>query len=131
MKEFVRYAFASGLALVVDVSILYIFTEWLDIHYLISATAGFCLGAIVAYFLSIHWAFSHRSIEDQKSEFTIFVSIGMIGLIINNVLIWSLTDLLGFHYLQSKIFTTGVVFLFNYTMRQRLLFTPRTSNEIV
>lgn len=129
MKEFSRYTIVSGLALIIDMGTLFVMTEWLGTHYLLSATIGFCFGATVAYLLSINWAFSHRSIEDKRSEFTIFVSIGIAGLGINNALMWSLTELIGFYYMQSKILSTGFVFLFNYTVRRKFLFTQRTPKE--
>lgn len=130
MREFLRYTFASGIALIMDMGGLYLFTEWLEIYYLLSATLSFTIGASVAYFLSIKWAFSHRSIEKAHHEFIIFVVIGVLGLCINIVLMWLLTELSGLHYMYSKLSATLFVFLFNYVARRKLLFTPKLANEV-
>lgn len=128
MKEFRRYTMASALALVIDMGLLYALTEWFDMYYLMSATIGFTAGAVVAYVLSITWCFSHRCIENQKLEFILFVGIGIASLGLNNLLIWSFTELLGLYYMMSKILTTGAVFLFNYFVRRKLLFTPKATS---
>lgn len=125
MQEFIRYTLASAIALLVDLLTLYALTEWFGAHYLISASAGFVLGAVIAYILSIYWCFSHRSCNDTRVEFLLFVIIGLSGLLLNNMMMWALTDLVGIYYMYSKFFTTGAVFLFNYTMRRKLLFTPK------
>lgn len=129
MKEFSRYTMASGLALILDMGLLYTLTEWVGIYYLLSATISFTAGAVLAYLLSIKWCFTHRCIDNQKLEFILFIGIGIASLGLNNLLIWSLTEIAGFYFMLSKIFTTGAVFLFNYFARRKILFTPKLSED--
>lgn len=129
MQQFVRYSAASAIALVADMSILFGLTEWAGMYYLLSATIGFSVGAIIAYLFSITWCFTHRSCSNARLEFVIFVIIGVAGLVLNNVLMWSLTDLAGLFYMYSKILTSGAVFMFNFLMRKKLLFTPRLTQQ--
>jgi len=121
-QQFVKYFFVGGFAFIIDISILYLLTEFLYFHYLISAIFGFIAGLVVNYILSIKWVFDSRNIENQKIEFGIFTLIGIIGLALNELFLWLFTDLLYFHYLISKIMTVALIFLWNFGMRKYLLF---------
>ncbi|MCK6404954.1 MAG: GtrA family protein [Rhodocyclaceae bacterium] len=123
LQQFISYVAAGGIAFVVDFGVLYFLTDHLDIHYLASATAGFLVGLVVNYLLCISLIFDFRAVERTPHEFGLFAAIGIAGLILNNALIWLFTELAGFHYLVSKLFAAGLVLLFNFTLRRRLLFS--------
>jgi len=120
--QFVRYTFASGVAFTIDFSSLFIFTDILKIHYLISAAIAYLLGMSVKYLLSISWVFSKRRFERKHFEFGIFAIIGIVGLGLNEIIIWYFTEYIHFHYLLSKIFSACSVFLLNFSARKVLLF---------
>lgn len=120
--QIVRYATVGGLAFLIDSSILISLTELAHIHYLISAAIGFIVSLAVHYMLSIRWVFSYRSLENPHAEFAIFTGIGIIGLALTEFLLWFITEKIGFHYMISKLFAVGIVFLFNYYARKYTLF---------
>ena len=120
--EFLRYGFASALALLVDAGSLYLITEYLGVDYLLSAAIGFLLGMVTIYVLSIRWVFARRTLEDQHREIVLFVLIGLVGMAINEAGMYVFTEMAGFHYMVSKLFITGVVFLWNFGIRKWLLF---------
>ena len=108
---------------------LYLFTEFAGLHYLVSACLGFMVGISVNYALSVSWVFDHRSVNNRVHEFAIFVSIGMSGLAFNAALMWIFTELAGFHYLASKVIATALIFLFNFGARKVLLFSTKPGHE--
>lgn len=121
--QFLRYAAVGGAAFVVDFSMLYFLTEHLGVYYIGSATAGFLAGLVVNYLLCVFLIFDFRAINNPTHEFGIFAAIGIAGLVLNNSLIWSLTELAGFHYLASKLVAAVLVLVFNFTLRRQLLFS--------
>lgn len=123
VAQFLSYAAVGGTAFVVDFGMLYLLTEHFGIHYIVSATAGFLAGLIVNYVLCIWLIFEFRAIGKTSYEFGLFTAIGVAGLLLNNTLIWSLTELASFHYLTSKLIVAIVVLLFNFTLRRQLLFS--------
>ncbi len=130
-QEFGRYFLASLLGLSVDASLLIFLTEVVGLHYLASATVSFLAGLGVVYWLSIKWVFSQRVWRDFKSEFLIFSLIGVAGLIINNTVLWFLTDKLGLYYLLSKVVAVGLVFNWNFFARKLSLFHQRVKSSHV
>ena len=118
-----KYGIVGGIAYSVDFGSLFFLTEVIKIHYLISAAIAFTLGLITNYTLSIFWVFPKRALTNKKIEFIIFSIIGLIGLGLNEVIIWFFTESAHFHYLISKIFSTVVVFFWNFFARKKLLFS--------
>jgi putative flippase GtrA len=126
--ELFKYGIASAVAFVVDFTTLVILTEILGLHYLTGAAVGFAAGIAVAYVLSIRWVFARRSTPNAARESALFLFIGIAGLGLNLLLMWTTTDMFGLHYQLSKLLSTGVVFLFNFGLRKLLLFTvPATT----
>ena len=121
----VRYLVVAAAAFAVDFAALFVFTHYAGIHYLISNALGFLFGLVTNYTLSVRWVFSHRAVADWRAEATIFTVIGLAGLGFNEIIIWFVTEVIGIHYLVSKLISTGMVFFFNFFVRKYLLFDKR------
>lgn len=120
--EFIRYFVASAAALIIDIGSLWLLTSILHVPYLWSGAIAFLAGLIFVYILSITWVFDQRIIRDWKREFLIFGIIGIIGLGLNELILWLLTGYFGIFYLISKIGSVVVVFSWNFGARKWLLF---------
>lgn len=120
--EFVRYFIASGVAFMVDAGTLFLLTHFLGIHYLVSAAAGFLLGLLTVYLLSIHWVFSSRRIRNPHHELVLFTIIGIGGLGVNELGMYFLTEKLLLHYMFSKLVVSFLVFSWNFGVRKLMLF---------
>ncbi len=123
--EFIRYFFAALFALLLDVGGLWLLVHIFNLPYLLAGGLSFSLGIVCIYVLSVLWVFEQRGLRDRKVEFLIFVGIGLIGLIINEAILWFFTSALGFFYLISKIVSVVVVFLWNYSARKMILFRKK------
>lgn len=121
--RFVRYIAAGGISFVIDYALLLGLTEILGLHYLMSATVGFIVGALVCYGLSTVWVFDARRYDRRVTEAALFFFIGLTGLGLNDLLLWGLADGLGWPYQYSKLIVAGLVLAFNYSTRLLLLFT--------
>jgi len=117
-----RYTFVGGSAFLVDFFSLFVLTEYAGINYLISAAIAFTLGLILNYILSLGWVFKERTLGTPWLEFAIFAIIGVIGLLLNELIIWFFTEGVHFHYLASKIVSTAIVYLYNFFARKYILF---------
>jgi putative flippase GtrA len=122
-----RYTFVGGFAFLVDFSTLYFLTEYFNIYYLLSAGIAFTFGLIINYFLSVKWVFNSRAMKSRPLEFLLFTLIGLVGLGLNELFLWVLTDILIIYYLLSKIITTVIVYLWNFFARKYILFSKQTS----
>ncbi len=119
--QLLRYFFVGGGAFAVDFGLLYLLTEW-GLYYLLSAALAFMTGLTVNYALSVKWVFQEHALHSRIVEFALFTAIGLVGLGLNETIIWMATELAGVYYLFSKIISTVAVFVWNFAARKYLLF---------
>ena len=120
--QLLRSLFAGGISFVLDTTVLVLLTQYAHIHYLIAATVGFLFGLCLNYLLSIRWVFPNRSMESSQKEFTVFILVGIVGLVMNNFFLWLFTDLLSVYYIYSKFMALVFVYFWNFSARKFLLF---------
>ena len=120
--QFVRYGLVSVIALAVDFGGMVLLVELLSTHYLVAATVSFISGLAVNYLLSRAWVFTERKYESRVKEFIIFTSIGIVGLLLNNSIMWLAVERIGIYYIFSKIIATILVFFWNFGLRKMLVF---------
>jgi putative flippase GtrA len=122
ITQFFRYTAVGGLAFTVDFSALFLLAAIANVHYLVSAALAFSLGLTTNYALSTSWVFNKHTLLNRHAEFIVFATIGLIGLALNEFLIWFFTETLLLHYLLSKIYSTVVVYICNFALRKIILF---------
>lgn len=120
--QLIRYTFVGGFAFIVDFGLLWFFTHICNIYYLISATLSFLAGLIVNFLISTKWIFNKSKVENKKIEFLFFGLIGGIGLGLNDLFMWLLTDYYAIHYLLSKLIAVFLVYFWNFFARKYLLY---------
>ncbi len=120
--QLICYGIVGGIAFVADYGSLWCLTEYGHIHYLTSAAIAFLFGLLVNYLLSIRWVFTERRFSNKWKEWVLFALIGIIGLGLNECLIYLISDILSMHYLLGKLVSTIVVFFWNFFARRFLIF---------
>lgn len=118
-----RYTWVGGFAFIIDYGVLYFITEYLYVNYLISAAFGFFLGLVTNYLLSTFWVFNNSRLKNRLAEFIVFAVIGIVGLALNEVIIYFCCEFFGIHYMISKLISTILVFFWNFFSRKYILFT--------
>lgn len=120
LLQFIRYFFVGGVAAVVNIGMLFIFTDVCHIYYLVSNIISFTLGLIVNYILSKLLVFQDKVSLSASKEFIIYAIIGVVGLGIDTLLMSIFTDTFNIYYMLSKIISTLLVFIWNFGARKGL-----------
>lgn len=118
IKEMFLYAFVSVFALVVDVGLLFILVEYAGLHHILAATISFTGGLMVNYGLARLYVFK-KSRLPFRQEFMLYAVIGVIGLVLNDVIIYIMVWLQVW-YMYAKAVSVAIVFFFNFFGRRRL-----------
>ena len=120
-QQIARFGVIGVLAFAIDYGFLYAFTEWLGIHYLISSVLSFSISVIFNYIASVLWVFDVKQETSKTRNFILFIVFSVIGLGINQLVMWLGVELLGLHYMLVKIFATAVVMVWNFVTRKKML----------
>jgi putative flippase GtrA len=120
-KQIIRFAVVGGSAFLIDYSIMILLTEFFGINYLISNAISFTISVIYNYLLSVHWVFDVNGGRSQTQDFLVFIILSVIGLGINQLIMWLCVDKIGIFYMISKIGATGVTMVYNFITRKIFL----------
>ncbi len=124
MKKLVKQLFKFGivgiLCFFIDYGIMIALTEIVGVNYLLSSAISFSISVIVNYILSLSFVFDTEKGNNLKN-FSLFIVLSVIGLGINQLLMWIGVEILGIYYMISKIIATGIVMLYNFITRKVIL----------
>jgi putative flippase GtrA len=123
LSDAAGYAGVSVLAFALDVAILYVLVQAAGVHYLPAATCSFLAGAVLAYVLSVRFVFKYRRLSDARLECAAFVAIGIVGVVINGLVMYALVDAFGVQYLVAKVGAAAATFSANFLLRRQALFS--------
>ena len=96
-------------------------TEVFGINPVASATVSFTVSVIFNYLASMRYVFSHREGMSRQREFVIFIVLSVIGLAINDALMWVGTEMTPVDYRIVKVLATAVVMVWNFVSRKIFL----------
>ncbi len=113
--KFLKFGVVGFSGVIIDYGITYLSKEILKIHKYISNSLGFICAATSNYFLNRVWTFKSHDPE-IFIQFTKFIVISIIGLGINNLVIYFLNDKKNMNFYLAKFFAIGVVTVWNFFM---------------
>mgnify|MGYP001168051098 FL=1 len=123
LKEFSRYTITNILVFILDVSLLFILTEFFNVYYLLSASISIAIGFSMNYYLNVKWVFEQRKYFDKPIfEYFLMIVISVFVSGINITGIWLLSEYLQFYYLISKISISTFTLLVKFFLRKVVLF---------
>ena len=120
--QFFRYIFVGGTAFLIHFFSFYIFTNIFGIYYLISGVLAFIIAFSINYLMSTKWVFNQNNIENKVLEFNMFILISIVGLIINEIVLYIVTDIFGINNLISMVVAAAVAWGWNFIARRMLFY---------
>lgn len=125
MKKLIRQLFRFGIvgviAFVIDYGLLYILTEKCGIYYLVSSLISFGVSVIFNYIASVIWVFDVDKRKSKVKNFVFFIALSVVGLAINELIMWLGVDKMHIYYMLVKLFATAIVMIFNFITRKMFL----------
>lgn len=120
-EQIVKFGIVGVIAFVIDFGVMVFLTEVFHVNPVASATVSFIVSVVFNYVASMRYVFAHREGMSRTREFVVFVVLSVIGLAINDALMWTGTELVALDYRAVKIFATAVVMVWNFVTRKVFL----------
>ena len=124
VEQFLKFGVVGALAFVIDYGVLMLLSQVVGWDPVISSVFSFVISLVFNYVASMRFVFERREDLSRRREFTIFVVLSVIGLLINSACMWAGTAAFGDGALSvtvTKVAATAVVAIWNFVSRKRWL----------
>ena len=121
ISQLVKFGFVGGIAFLIDYGFLYIFTEYFHLYYFVSSILSFSISVIFNYVASVIWVFDVDKEKSKVRNFIIFIFLSVVGLAINQLIMWFGVEVLSYYYRLVKLVATFIVMVFNFVTRKMFL----------
>lgn len=121
LLQIFKFIIVGGTATVIDFVVLFILKEFIGLNEIVANTISFTVSVIYNYIASVKWVFDVDQDKNKSKQFITFIIFSIIGLLINNLILWICIDKLSIYYLIGKAIATGIVMVFNFITRKMFL----------
>ena len=134
IEQIMKFGIVGVLSFGIDFGIYSAFVYFTSVPVLVANFFGFTISVIFNYLMSMKFVFQRNEDMDRKSEFTIFVILSLIGLGLNELLVWLfveysyenisiIAEVFSYSMMKmiGKILATGIVMVYNFISRKIFL----------
>lgn len=124
IEQFLKFGVVGAIAFLIDYGVLMLLSQVIGMDPVISASISFVVSVVFNYVASMHYVFTRRDDISRRREFTIFVILSAIGLVINEIIMVIGVNVLGDSALMvtiTKLVATAIVMVWNFVSRKKWL----------
>jgi putative flippase GtrA len=121
LLKFLKFCAVGFSGMLIDFGTTWLLKEKVRINKYIANSTGFILAATSNYIWNRLWTFQSEN-SQITFEYLSFIIISVIGLGINNLVIFIFSDKLKFNFYFSKLIAIGVVTIWNFIMNYLITF---------
>ena len=115
--EVFRFLVVGGGCFLLEYFLLYTLTGGLDP--LVSAPIAFTVSLVVNYILCVYVVFHAQ--KQTGLQMALFVLTSLMGLGINQLVMWFFIDIMGIWYMFAKVIASAIVMIWNYFTKRYVL----------
>jgi putative flippase GtrA len=120
LVQLIRYGLVVGIAAPIDLGGYILLKEVFHLHYVLAATISFAVSLVANYLLSVAWVWTNHTGRQRHVDATIFAIIGLVGLGLTDLIVFTFTDLAHLNYIISKLIAFTIVFFWSFGARRYL-----------
>ena len=122
----VLYGIIGSFSLGLDFLIYTLLVQLVGLQYLVANCISVVAGISTSFYLNRNYNFKVK--DHTKRRFSIFLTVGLCGLVMSNLILYLCIDNLGMDKLISKLLSIVLVVFFQFLVNKYLTFKP-TNNE--
>lgn len=124
IKQFLKFQVVGCIAFVIDYGGLMLLSQACGMDPVLAAAISYIVSTVFNYYASMKFVFTHKDGMSRRREFMIFFILSVIGLGLNEIIIWIGTSYWGvdaFAVTASKLVATCIVAVYNFFTRRYFL----------
>lgn len=121
IDKFIRFFIVGGISFGIDMGTTYMCKEKFKFNKYIANTTGFLVGAIFNFTANKVWTYQNTEME-LAVQLGKFLTVALTALLVNNIIIYIMTDKLKFNFYVAKITAVTLLMFFNFIMNLKFTF---------
>ena len=119
--QYAKFAVVGITSLMVDYVFMVFLTEntAFGLDYFQACAFSYTLSVFVNYYLSMKYVFHTRDDMGKVKEASIFFALSLVGLFLNQMMMWVAVELFGIYYVVAKLLSTLLVTNYNFISRKK------------
>ena len=122
VKTIGRYLVAGSIGAATNISLLFIFTEYVGLHYLVSSGISFILACGVGFSLQKFWTFRDRSVESIHTQALGYFTISAINFFLNIALLYFLVEWTHIWYILAQAIVSACIAVSSFLLYRYVIF---------
>lgn len=119
--QIAKFGIVGFLAFCIDYCLFLFLTYTLGVNYLVASAISFIVSLVFNFVASMRYVFAGKEGQTRTEQFIIFVTLSVIGLAINQIVLWLCVAVIDWIAWFGKIIATVVVMIFNFVTRKIFL----------
>lgn len=121
LNKIIGFGIVGIIATAIDFASLFLLKSVLGVDVYVATTIAFSLSLIFNYIASMKYVFVAKEGLSVKKQLFIFLVTSIIGLLINQAVMYVGIEWLHIYYMLAKFLATAVTMVFNFVARHLLL----------
>jgi putative flippase GtrA len=120
--KLIKFGVVGFSGLIVDFGITYLLKEKLRVNKYVANGLGFSVAVVSNFFLNKWWTFENTG-QDYLSQFLTFTTVAIVGLVINQGILYLLHEKVKLNFYFAKLLAIGAVTLWNFGFSNYVVFS--------
>lgn len=121
LLAFIKFGITGVSGLTIDFALTWFFKDELDVNKFVANAIGFSAAVTSNYLINRNWTFKGNK-SKAGPQFTAFVTVSLIGLLLNSGIIYVLDNVLQVNFYLSKAAAVFLVFFWNFSANYFVVF---------
>ncbi len=117
-----RFLLVGSISILINLSILYILTEYGNVWYLASSALAFGISYIISFLFHKFWTFKNKNVRATIYQFPLHLSLALFNLLLNTVLLFILVEWVHVWYVLAQA-SAAIVIAVNSFIISRKIFS--------
>lgn len=119
--QFAKFGVVGVIAFCIDYGLFLFMTYVLGVNYLVASAVSFTISTVFNFAASMRYVFAGKRGQTRTQQFVIFFVLSLVGLGLNQLILWACVDLLSWLAWIGKLVATFLVMIFNFVTRKIFL----------
>ncbi len=119
-RPIILYGVFGSISSGLDFTIYTLLVRYVGVHYVVANCFSVLCGISTSFVLNRNYNFKVK--DKTKQRFTMFLTIGLCGMLLSNLILWLCIETFHFHTILSKLLSIVLVVFFQFLLNKYLTF---------